>query len=281
MLPRRRPIARATAPASWRSSWTLLRSMNVHRPSEHPVPKKVRASLPPEEHLARAISAPTATLRARHARLGLATRAPLDRTTHAMLLRQLYMAHFESGRFKKAREVAHQTIELRVMVDVAHQDAARAALALGLPDEAIGQLRLAARRSPATRRAFHLWTLGSALFLEARHREAVGCFDRAARWGTSDKPLYEAYAALARLEAGETDADAAARYRALGKVPGGQGIGRFVLGRLAFHLRQWDDARKHLESFVKRTGEGRAGLITSLAGEVAIARSTLAQLRTN
>jgi tetratricopeptide (TPR) repeat protein len=198
-----------------------------------------------------------------------------------MLLRQLYMAHFESRRFKKAHEVALQTIELRVLVDVAHQDAARAALALGLLDEAVGHLRLAARRSPATRRAFHLWTLGSILLVSGRHAEAASCLDRAGRWGTTEKPLYQAQAALARLRAGEPVAEATALYRALAKVPAGQGYGRFVLGQLAFELRAWPDARKHLEAFVKRTREGRAGLSTSLAGELRLADETLSRMRTN
>ncbi len=227
------------------------------------------------------MAAPTPALRSRHARLGLATRAPLDKTTHAMLLRQLYMAQFESRRFKKAYEVALQTIELRVMVDVAHQDAARAALALGLPDEAIGHLRLAARRCPATRRAFHLWTLGSVLFLEGRDAEAASCFDRAARWGTTDKPLYQAQGALARLRRGEDVPDAADLLKALAKVPAGQGYGRFVLGQLAYHLRSWGEARKHLEAFVVRTREGRPGLTTSLAGELALAERTLQLMRAN
>lgn len=227
------------------------------------------------------MAAATPALRGRHARLGLATRAPLDKTTQAMLLRQLYMAHFELRRFKKAYEVAQQTIELRVMVDVAHQDAARAALALGFPEDAIGHLRLAARRSPATRRAFHLWTLGSVLFLQGRDAEAAGCLDRAARWGTTDKPLYQAQAALARLRKGETVDDAVELYRALAKVPAGQGYGRFVLGQLAFHLRSWGEARKHLEAFVKRTREGRPGMAVSLAGELALAESALTKMRSN
>jgi tetratricopeptide (TPR) repeat protein len=227
------------------------------------------------------MAAATPALRGRHARLGLATRAPLDKTTHAMLLRQLYMAHFESRRFKKAHEVALQTIELRVLVDVAHQDAARAALALGLVDDAVGHLRLAARRSPATRRAFHLWTLGSVLLVAGRPLEAASCLDRAARWGTTEKPLYQAQAALARLRAGQNVGEASTLYRALLEVPAGQGYGRFVLGQLAFELRAWPEARKHLEAFVKRTREGRAGLATSLSGELSLAEATLVRMRTN
>ena len=69
------------------------------------------------------------TARARWARQGLAIHAPLDKTTQAMLLRQLYLSHFELRRFEPAHEIARQALELGVLVDVFRQDAARAALA--------------------------------------------------------------------------------------------------------------------------------------------------------
>lgn len=216
--------------------------------------------------------------KARQARLGLATRAGLDRTTHAMLLRQLYMALYETRRFRKAFEIAEQATELRVMTDVAHQDAARAAVALGLIEEAVGHLRLAARRGPPTRRAFHLWTLGSVLYVVGRHAEAAGYLKRAIRWGTNDRPLYVAHAALARLAAGERVRGLAAIYDDLEAVPAGQGYGRFVLGQLAFHLERRDDAKRLLQAFLRRTTEGRPALALSLAGELRIARATLARL---
>lgn len=233
----------------------------------------------PEDHLARAMAATSPAARGRHARLGLATRAPLNRTTHAMLLRQLYMAHFESRRFRKAYDVAIQVLSLRVLVDVAHQDAARAAMALGFTDDAIGHLRLAARRGPANRRAFHHWTLGSALFLAGRASEAASALDRAARWGTTERPLYQAHAALARLVLGEGAAAARGAYDRLERAPCGQGYGRFVLGMLAARLRKTTEARKHLEAFVRRTVAARPAMATALAGEVTAARAALDELR--
>ncbi|MEO6576610.1 MAG: tetratricopeptide repeat protein, partial [Polyangiaceae bacterium] len=124
-----------------------------------------------------------------------------------MLLRQLYLSHFEARRFRQAHEIALQAIELNVLADVLHQDAARAALARGDLDVAIGHLRTAARRGPASRRPFHLWTLGGTLFLAQKYAEAVGALSRASRWGTRDKPLYRAHLALARMAGGETVAD--------------------------------------------------------------------------
>lgn len=219
-------------------------------------------------------------VRARLARAGLATRGPLDRTTHAMLLRQLYMAHFESRRFRKAYDVALQALALRVMVDVVHQDAARAATALGHHEDAIGHLRLAARRGPSPRRAFHHWTLGGALFLLGRHAESAGSLDRASRWGTTDKPLYRAHAVLARLAGGQVVPASTIKrvYDALERAPCGQGYGRFVLGELAFHAKRWDDARRHLEAFVRRTADLRPGTAIALAGEVALANATLSRM---
>lgn len=243
--------------------------------------ERPRGALTPEDYLARALNARAPALRSKYARLGLAARAPLERTTHAMLLRQLYMAHYETRRFRKAREVALQALELGVMVDVLHQDVSRACVGLGLDEEAIGHLRLAARRGPASRRAFHLWTLGGLLLLLGRHVEAIGSLDRAARWGTTDKPLYQAHAALARLQRGEPCPEAAALFERLDQAPCGQGYGRYVLGQLAYQLRRWDEAKSCLETFVDRVTQARPAMTLSLAGELEASRATLARLRTN
>ena len=93
-----------------------------------------------------------------------------------------------------------------VVPDVARQDAARAYLGLGQRERALEHLRLASRVSPPARRAFHLWTLGTVLYLTGRNKEAAGALGRAARWGTTDKPLYLAQEALARRAAGERGA---------------------------------------------------------------------------
>ena len=63
-----------------------------------------------------------------------------------MLLRQLYLSHFETRKFRKAHEIALQAIELDVLADVLHQDAARASLAEGDFEQAITHLRAATRR---------------------------------------------------------------------------------------------------------------------------------------
>jgi tetratricopeptide (TPR) repeat protein len=231
--------------------------------------------------LEKAMAARTPGTRARYARRGLAARSPLDRTTQAMLLRQLYLSHFEVRRFKQAHEVALQAIHLDVLTDVLHQDAARAALAAGKLDAALGHLRIAARRSPASRRPFHLWTLGSILFLVHRYDEAISALTRAARWGLGDKPLYRAHLALARLASGDDVDDLQETIDQLASAPCGQGYGRFVLGHLAYAAGAWAPARRYLEAFVKRTETGRASLGIALEGELRMARATLAKMAAN
>lgn len=244
-------------------------------------PQKAAKSLPPpsaEEMLRRALLASTPRSRALWARRGLSLRGALDRTTQAMLLRQLYLAHYEEQRFERAVEVAEQTVALGVLPDVAHQDAARAMQALGDLEGAIGHLRLAARTGPPNRRAFHLWTLGSVYHLAGRHEEAIGALTRAARWGTTDKPLYQGHLAVVQCERGEEVPDLGGLIDRLAEAPSGQGYGRFVLGHLAFHAKRWDEARRYLEAFVRRTSTGRPAQAIALGGEIARARKTLAAL---
>jgi tetratricopeptide (TPR) repeat protein len=231
--------------------------------------------------LQKAMAAKSAASRARWARQGLAARAPLDRTTQAMLLRQLYLAHYEGKRFAPALEVALQALELGVLSDVLHQDVARAALATGDVDTAVAHLRMAARGGPASRRPFHLWTLGGILFMAHRYAEALGALERAVRWGTRDKPLYRAHLALVRLATGEHVDDLQATIDQLAAAPCGQGYGRFVLGHLAYAAGAWPAARRYLEAFVRRTDASRPSLAIALEAELKMARATLAKMSAN
>jgi tetratricopeptide (TPR) repeat protein len=246
------------------------------------VPAKQAAS-DPEDYLRKAMAARSARSRAMYARRGLATHGALDRTTHAMLLRQLYLSLYEGRHFRKAHLVAMQALELDVLPDVLNQDAARAALASGELDAALAHLRAAARRGPASRRPFHLWTLGSTLFLAQRYAEATAALHRAARWGTKDRPLYRAHLALSRVASGERvgDRDLQESINALAEAPCGQGYGRFVLGHLAYAAGEWNAARRYLEAFLKRTSESRPALGIALEGEVRMARATLSKMTAN
>jgi tetratricopeptide (TPR) repeat protein len=235
----------------------------------------------PEDFLRRAMAARTAGMRARWAQRGLATRSPLDKTTQAMLLRQLYLSRFETRRFREAHDVALQAAALDIMTDGLLRDAARAALAMGELDSAVSHLRTAAKRSPASRRPFHLWTLGSTLFLLHRYPEAIAALARAARWGARDKPLYRAHLALARIAGGEPVEDLQGAIDELSQAPCGQGYGRFVLGHLAYAGGEWGVAKRYLDAFVRRTAASRPAMSVALEPEVRMAKATLAKMSAN
>jgi tetratricopeptide (TPR) repeat protein len=229
----------------------------------------------PEEHLARALAAKTARARGMWARRGLASRERLDRTIQAMLLRQLYLSYFEQRQFQKAVEVSEQALRLAVLPDVVHQDAARAAAALGDLDVAARHLRTAARIGPANRRAFHWWTLGGLFFLAERYVEAIAALERASRWATRERPLYQGHLALARCASGARVTQLSSLISKLESVPAGQGYGRFVLGLLAYYAGRYELAKGYLQSFVSRTVEGRAPMTIALGGEISRAKRTL------
>jgi tetratricopeptide (TPR) repeat protein len=237
----------------------------------------VSASVSPEAYLQKARHAQSWATRAKYATKGLA-QPGVDQTTQAMLLRQLYLAHMETRRFEQALEVAQQMMQVGVLPDAARQDAARACLGLGQTQQAVDHLRLAGRVAPASRRAFHLWTLGSTLYLLGRASEAVGVLERAARWATTAKPLYLAQHALARLANGEAVTDLAELHDRLTDAPCGQGYGQFVLGELSFQMGSYEDAEQHLEGFVKRTTGGRVALSVGLSRELDRARELLEKI---
>jgi tetratricopeptide (TPR) repeat protein len=235
----------------------------------------------PEEALRRALAARTSVSRAKHARSGLAVRGPIDPTVHAMLLRQLYLSLFETRRFDEALDVARQATSLGVLPDVLHHDAARAAFAAGESEAAVQHLRVASRCGPAGRRAQHLWTLGSTLFLLQRYPESIAALTRAARWATHEKPLYRAHLALVRIAAGETVEELQEVTDSLASAPCGQGYGRFVLGHLAYAAGEWAIAQRYLDAFVRRCTRGRGAMGIALEAELAMARATLAKMAKN
>jgi len=234
-----------------------------------------------EHFLERAVGARSAVSRARYARQGLASRAPIDRVTQSMLLRQLYLAHFEQQQFERAAEIGQQMLSLRVMPDVCHHDLARVMVLLDDIDGAVGQLRLAARTAPARRRAFHLWTLGSVLYLAGRLDLAQGALVRALRWSTTDRPLVAAQLALVRLARSESISDLQQVIEQLQAAPCGQGYGRFVLGMLCVHAERLQEAARHLRDFVQRTRASRPAVAIALEAELRLAESRLSELHVN
>lgn len=131
------------------------------------------------------------------------------------------------------------------------------------------------------RRAFHLWTLGSALFLLHQYAEAAAVLARAVRWGTHDKPLYRAHLALTRVAMGESVMDLQSTIDDLASSQCGQGYGRFLLGHLAYASGQFSVARAYLRAFVRRTEAGQPALAIALDGEMRMAKTTLAKMSDN
>jgi tetratricopeptide (TPR) repeat protein len=241
------------------------------------VPAK-QARRSPEEYLRDAMASRTRAERAKWAKLGLSHKGELDETTHAMLLRQLYLALFEGRRFREAHVIALQASEVGVLSDVLLQDAARAALAAGDLEDALAHLREAARTGPPSRRAFHFWTLGSVLFLAHRYEDAITALARAAKSTGGERSLYRAHLALARIAGGEHVGNIQKTIDQLVATPAGQGYGRFVLGHLAYAAGAWDVARQYLQSFVMRTLEKPPATAVALEGEIRMARATLKKI---
>ena len=120
------------------------------------------------------------------------------------------------------------------------------------------------------------------LYFAGRHGEAIGALSRAARWGTTDKPLYRGQLVLARLSAGEpadTIGHVGAARERLEEAPCGQGYGQFVLGELAYHEGDWLAAERYLTAFLRRTSGGRVALEVALAAEIARSRRLIRQIR--
>ncbi len=198
-----------------------------------------------------------------------------------MLLRQLYVSLFDSSRFSEALDIAEQAVQLGVLSDALHQDAARAALAAGRLEPSLEHLRMAARVGPASRRAFHLWSLGGTLFLAARYSEAAAILHRAIRWATHDRSLYRAHLALARIAMGERVDNLQEIVDSLRESATGRGYGQFLLGHIAYAANEWATARKYLEAFLLNIEPGPFARRVSLAGELKMTRATLAKISNN
>lgn len=235
------------------------------------------------ELLRKAAQAESSGARAKYATRGL-EQVGGDRTLRAMLLRQLYLSQMESERFEAACLTAREVLALGVLPDVACQDVARALLALGRHREAVEELRRASRMGPASRRAFHNWTLGTTLYFTQDYAAAATALERAVRWGTTARPLYRAQLLLARLAQGRKNtaarlATALAQARQeLEEAACGQGYGRYVLGELAHRQGDIAAARRFLEEFIQRSDNGRVAQRVALSAELARARSLLATL---
>ena len=234
----------------------------------------------PEVWLSLALQTEVPQEKREHARRGLEAnqRHGDDPEYRCLLLRQLFIADFEEGRYEDALRAAEAMIDIGELADVARQDAARACQALGDLDAAIGHLRIAARACPPSRRPFHDWTLGSLSYLSQDWEAAVAALSRAARWATTQKPLYEAQLGLALRAAGRAHPDLSKLRDALEQSPCAAGYGELVLGELCHHVGDGAAARRYLEAFAARIEGGRRARAATLQAELAHARALLGEL---
>lgn len=193
-----------------------------------------------------------------------------------MLLREIYKAHLSARRFRSAHAIARKMVRLGALPEVTHADLGRACAALGWWTRAAQAYRLAARFAPAHRRALHWSACASALHHAGRHEESLAALERAIRWSTSTRPLHRAYAALVRLDLGQTVPDLPAIADELESARCGEGYGRYVLGLLAIAQGNATKGRKHLREFLKRNANDPLRSAT-LAAEIERARRTLKQ----
>jgi len=201
-----------------------------------------------------------------------------DPEMEALLLRHVYLAELEEGDLAAALGTAEDMIDLGALGDIARQDAARVAAALGAVDVAAAHLRIATDICPPERRAFHLATLGALLRFAGRLDEAVPVLERAAALAKKDRWLYLAQWALAEKAAGrEPTWDLADVRRGLEGAASQQGYALWVLGELCAVLGDRKAKARYLKSFLGRLEGAPRAKALALAGEVAHAKVLLAQ----
>ncbi len=249
--------------------------------------KEVSTSQGASECLRRALQAESPRERARMAQRGLdaieAALDPddLDPDTHALLLRQLYLAYLESRRFQQAAEVALRMAAIGPLKDVAHHDACRAYQALGDVQSAIAQQRLATRASPPERRSFHYWSLATLLHFAGDERGAIGALERGERWAHVDRPLLRAHRAWIRLEAGQAVRGLDAIASDLEQARCREGYGQLVLGMLRHAMGDDRRAAVHLRAFLRRNAAADPAKAITLREELRRARLVLARIESD
>lgn len=235
-----------------------------------------------EAFLWRALRADTAAKRAKLARRGLALDGEdLAPDTQVLLLRQLYLAHLELRQLEKAVAVARQMIDVGALPDIAHHDAARALYASGDTRGGIAEQRLAARKAPASRRSFHLWSLATWQHFAGDVEGALQTLRRAMRWASRDKALLRAHAAYVRLDAGIAARGLEGIIRELQRSRSREGYGQFLLGMIAWQMGDARRAGPHLRAFLRRNAAADEPKALTLREELRRARLVLAKIESD
>lgn len=191
-----------------------------------------------------------------------------DEELEGLLLRQIYLADIEEGRDLEALQVASAMIDLGTLGEIARQDAARAALAVRDVASAIGHLRIAARVCPPERRAFHYGHLGALLRFDGQQEQAIDAFEKALRWATSNRHLYEAQRALALVASGTPSDDLNTLRGDLESLEERPAYALWVLGELCLLLGDVGAGRNYLQQFLARQEGSPRAKSLSLRGEI-------------
>ncbi len=202
-----------------------------------------------------------------------------DQELKALLLRQVYLGRAAVHDWAEALSVAEEMIALEVLGDLARQDAARAASALGAYEGALGHLRIASRIAPAERRAFHLSALGSMLRFSGRPEASVEAYETALRWASTLRPLYRAQLELARRAASDvTEMTLEEVNEQLRESGQSVGYADWVNGEVLFLLREDERARGYLNRFIERLSDANPLKVASLRLELLHAQRLISQL---
>ncbi len=202
-----------------------------------------------------------------------------DEELEALLWRQVYIGRAWQHDWVQALEIAEKNIASEVLGDLARQDAARAASALGAYEAALGHLRVAARIAPAERRAFHYSTLASLLRFGGRPESSVESYETALRWASQLRPLYRAQLELARRAANDVPQLSLKDLNQELSASGDHvGYADWVRGEVLFLLKDYAGAEKLLRSFVERLAEANPLKVATLRLELLHAQRLLSQL---
>lgn len=198
-----------------------------------------------------------------------------DDELKALLIRQIYLSALDAGAHEEAYDLALCMVDLGELGDIARQDAARAALALGRLDDALEHIRIAARVCPDSRRSFHYGHLGALLRFSGRLDQSVEAFAQATAYASEDVALYQAQRALADAERGRNTVNLAQLRAQLEAELPQKGYGQWILGELCCLLGDYSAATKYLTRFLERLEEAPRAKCLSLRGEIAHARNLL------
>ena len=240
---------------------------------------KLQQEAVPEDFLRLALEAQSPQKRERYAQAGL-TLADVELTpdTRVLLLRQLYLSQLERRQLGRAARTAMEMAEIGPLADVAHHDAARALAADGDLAAAISAQRLAARKAPATRRSFQLWSLATLQHHAGEPGAALDSLSRATRWASRDGPLLRAHAAYVTLDSGEIPEALDEVTASLKASACRQGYGEYLLGMIAYLASDGRSAAPLLRAFLRRHAATDVPQLLTLQEELRRARRVLAQI---